>query len=81
MYGAAAVRMHNKQDKTLEYGKYQNTPETYKNITSEKDQAYRMSESKKALKEEHKKLQDTIAEFKSIQAGCAKTIKKNILQL
>lgn len=47
MYGAAAVRMHNKQDKTLEYGKYQNTPETYKNITSEKDQAYRMSESKK----------------------------------
>ena len=75
MYGAAAVRMHNKQDKTLEYGKYQNTPETYKNITSEKDQAYRMSESKKALKEEHKKLQDTIAEFKSIQAGCAKTIK------
>ena len=42
MYGAAAVRMHNKQDKTLEYGKYQNTPETYKNITSEKDQAYRM---------------------------------------
>ena len=60
MYGAAAVRMHNKQDKTLEYGKYQNTPETYKNITSEKDQAYRMSESKKALKEEHKKLQDTI---------------------
>ena len=75
MYGAATVRMHNKQDKTLEYGKYQNTPETYKNITSEKDQAYRMSESKKALKEEHKKLQDTIAEFKSIQAGCAKTIK------
>ena len=56
MYGAAAVRMHNKQDKTLEYGKYQNTPETYKNITSEKDQAYRMSESKKALKEENKKL-------------------------
>ena len=52
MYGAATVRMHNKQDKTLEYGKYQNTPETYKNITSEKDQAYRMSESKKALKEE-----------------------------
>lgn len=34
-----------------------------------------MSESKKALKEEHKKLQDTIAEFKSIQAGCAKLLK------
>lgn len=77
MYGTAALRSHHtKKEKALEYGKYQNTQETYKNISNQNnDKTYRVAESKSTLEKEHKKLLDTIAEFKSIQAGCAKTIK------